>query len=116
MGALTDIARGYESGVSKAISLLAEKGWLAVSELYSITKNRSWTAIGYPDFRRRFDAVFVSDYGRRFKSEYDNCNELGCDLEALRAAARAYYSAAKNERYVNLDEYVLIGMLSNTAF
>jgi len=113
VGSLADIGRKFERRASVVASLLKTKGWLPAWELYKISEDAGWSEVDYVDFCRRFDSVFVSDEGRRFKAVYDDCDQLDCDLFALGGAAQAYYAGIKNAKYVNIDEYALVGMLSN---
>nr|VFK39501.1 MAG: hypothetical protein BECKSD772F_GA0070984_10417 [Candidatus Kentron sp. SD]VFK44535.1 MAG: hypothetical protein BECKSD772E_GA0070983_10397 [Candidatus Kentron sp. SD] len=68
--------------------------------------------IGFDKFIEYLDAVFVSPEGRAFKLAYDRCSPEHCDTAALKSAAKSYYFEALGRSYVNLDEYLLVGMLS----
>lgn len=96
-------------------SELDRSGWLAPKVVYSALDPRvAGDQISFERFREYLDKIFVSPYARAFKYEYDKC-ELKCSLDDLRSAAASYYKEIAGQAYANLDEYILVGMLSGFA-
>lgn len=93
-------------------SELDKSGWLAPEVVYSaLNPNVAGDEISFERFREYLDRIFVSPYARAFKYSYDKC-ERKCSLDDLRRAAASYYKEIAGQSYANLDEYILVGMLS----
>ncbi|MBI2791920.1 MAG: hypothetical protein HYX61_08175 [Gammaproteobacteria bacterium] len=107
------LAREFQQRADELFYLLSKNHWVSPQEIYEINdfsiKSEKLT---YREFIDYFDKVFVSIPGREFKQVYDQCLESECDVKILKQAARNYYFEADGHAYINLDEYLLIGMLS----
>lgn len=99
----------------KIYSQLDKNGWLNTKEIYELNDFSVQTRrLGYKEFLKYLDDVFQSPIGREFKFSYDQCSEAHCNIKNLRKAAKNYYFEASGYSYLNLDEYILVGMLSGT--
>jgi len=114
-GSRFDLER-MASGFNKVAEIygeeLRDRGWVSKRRLYDLIDFSKATS-GYDNFIDRLNAVFSSSEGRKFLLEYDECSgSNACDVKKLRDAARLYYAGTKNFTYHNLDEYLLVGMVS----
>lgn len=91
---------------------LDKEGWIAPKFIYStLNFNVAGSKISFEEFIKHLDKVFVSQNARSFKYLYDRC-AAECNLSDLRKAAASYYKEISGQAYANLDEYILVGMLS----
>lgn len=97
-------------------SLLHTKSWISPKNLYQLNDFSDQTRkFGYKEFIKYLDNVFSSPIGREWKFVYDQCNEKSCNIKKLKKAANNYYYEAQGYNYLNLDEFILVGMLSGVA-
>jgi len=92
---------------------LVLNGWVGQRDLYDIFNFENYGYVRYEIFLKRFNNVFSTPEGRKFKFAYDSCSDAdACDLQMLRSAARKYYLETRYLPYLQLDEYILVGMLT----
>lgn len=107
------MAKRLERYAQSTFSVLSQKGWLSYLDIYH--GNNFLGKVPYKDFRVHFDRIFSTYPGRRFKLAYDACSKTDCDVKKLRDWAREYYASVRGEAYLNMDEYVLVGMISGLS-
>lgn len=113
IGNAADLAGEFKERATLVYKAIDELGYLSTQALYEIGSFSVLTRkISYEGFIGYLDKTFISSEGREFKLAYDSCSKNTCDLRNLKHAAKQYYLEAKGLSYVNLDEYMLVGMLA----
>lgn len=103
----------FQENANKFYDILQKKLWISPRHLYEIGKfSDDISPLNFEQFLDYLHQIFISPAGKKFKYIYDQCNENFCDTKKLKHAARKYYFETKDYAYLNLDEYLLVGMLS----
>lgn len=114
---LEDIKKDFLLRANDFYHRLEKKTWLTKEDLFQTWNyEEGYKNIAYEKYLQYLDRVFRTYFGREFKLVYDRCSTSHCDIEELQAAARKYYSEAIALPYVNIDEFVLVGMASGVSF
>ncbi|MGE0625212.1 MAG: hypothetical protein AB7O54_21590 [Pseudomonadales bacterium] len=102
-----------EKTAKKYYAIIDTEGWIPPEDLFNVGTFRiEDVPLNYVEFEDHLDRLFSSSFARRFKHTYDQCNRRSCDTALLRNAASFYYQEVNGQLYANLDEYLLVGMLS----
>jgi len=113
--AIEDILSEFLQISEKYHERMLLRGWLDKADLYEIFMFQSM-GLDYENFLAKLDNVFNSPEGRRFQLAYEGCsNSVTCNIQELKKAARRYFHEKGRARYENLDEYLLIGMLTGVS-
>lgn len=114
-GGVADI-KDLSSDFVRQASLLLDRsraqGWLSIRDLFELggfdgNWSRDWN-----DFGKLIDGTLRIASAREFKLIYDQCEAGKCSISALRQAAKHYYADAAARPYVDMDEYLMVSMLS----
>jgi|GEM_PF-3416513 len=113
---LDDLSRDIIGTANQYHASLLAHGWIDGRKLYELLEFSDYGYTTYEFFLERLKNVFSSPEGRRFAMTYAACSDADvCDLHELRDAARKYYLETRYLPYRQLDEYLLVGMLTGVV-